>query len=293
MSSSLDVLARLTLQLGRILLLNGTDTEQVQLSLSRFAAAFGADESLLTTYEAVLVSVAADGEIRTKISCRVPGMGVGMTAIEAPNRLVDDVCAGRLRLEEVQAELDAIEHRSSAHAEWFVAAALGMTAASLSRLFGGDLLACLATGLADAAGAWARLKLAHRRVNPVLTAFAVAPAMILIPGVPLISGILDMIRNHVTIGMCRLGFAALVVLAIALGLFGAAQLARVAMPVNSSTLTIGVAQDALFSALAAGGLAMLFNAPLRMAWACGGCGVVSHTLRAALFHGAWTSSRAR
>ena len=108
--------------------------------------------------------------------------------------------------------------------------------------------------------------------------------MILVPGVPLINGILDMIRNHVTIGLSRLGFAALVVLAIALGVFAAARLTSVGVPVDSPTLTVGVPQDALFSALAAGGYALLFNVPARMAWACGVCGVASHTLRTLLFH---------
>ncbi len=305
----LDQLAHVTLQLGRILLLNGSDTEQVQLLLARFSAAFGAEGNLLVSYEAVLVTLAAHGQIRTKIGYRVPGMGVGMSAIEAINRLVDDADAGRLRLDEVQSALDAIEHRAPAYPRWLVAAALGVTAASLSRLFGGDLLASLAAGLAGTVGTWARLQLGRHHVNPVLTAFVVAllsgivggvaikfgrsstpalplvaPAMILVPGVPLINGILDMIRNHVTIGISRLGFATLVVLAIALGLFGAARLTSVAVPIDAPTLTIGVAEDALFSALAACGYALLFNVPLRMAWACGVCGVASHTLRTLLFN---------
>lgn len=232
-----------------------------------------------------------------------------MSAIEAVNHLVDDAEAGRLRLDDVQSALEAIEHRSSTYPGWLVAVALGVTAGSLSRLFGGDLFACLAAGLAGTVGTSVRLQLARRHVNPVLMAFIVAllsgivggvaikfghsstpalplvaPAMILVPGVPLINGILDMIRSHVTIGMSRLGFASLIVLAIALGLFGATQLTSVVVPVNAPTSTIGVAEDALFSALAAGGFALLFNVPLRMAWACCVCGVASHTLRTLLFH---------
>jgi len=308
-AAQLDTVAHLALLLGRILLVNGSDTEQVQLSVVRFAKAFDADANLLVTYEAVLVTLAGGGQIRTKIGHRVPGMGVGMTAIAAANRLVDDACAGRLRLDEVQAALDAIEHGVSTYAPWLVAAALGVTAGCLSRLFGGDLLACLAAGLAGGVGAWMRLQFVSRHVNPVVTVFVVAllsgivggaavrlavsstptlpliaPAMILVPGVPLINGILDMIRNHVTIGMSRLGFAALIVLAIALGLFAATQLTNVVVPVNSPTSTISVVEDALFSALAAGGFALSFNVPPRMAWACGVCGVASHSLRTLLYH---------
>jgi uncharacterized membrane protein YjjP (DUF1212 family) len=308
-AAELDTLAHLTLLLGRILLENGSDTEQVQLSVVRFAKAFGADGNLLVTYEAVLITLAAGGQIRTKIGHRVPGMGVGMTAIEAANHLVDDASAGRLRLDEAQAALDAIEHGVSTYPAWLVAAGLGVTAGCLSRLFGGDLTACLSALLAGAAGTWVRTQLGRRHVNPVVTAFVVAllsgviggvavklavsgtpalpliaPAMILVPGVPLINGILDMMRNHVTIGMSRLGFAALIVLAVALGLFSATQLTNVVVLVNSPTSTIGVAEDALFSALAAGGFALLFNVPTRMAWACCVCGVASHSLRTLLYH---------
>jgi len=108
--------------------------------------------------------------------------------------------------------------------------------------------------------------------------------MILVPGVPLINGILDMIRNHVMMGISRLGFAALVVMAISLGVFAATLITRIGVPVDAPTRTIGVPEDALFSALAAGGYALLFSVRARMAWACGLCGVASHTLRTLLFH---------
>jgi uncharacterized membrane protein YjjP (DUF1212 family) len=305
----LDTLAHLTLQVGRILLLNGSDTEQVQVSMARFATAFGAEANLLVSYEALLVTLVAGEHIRTKVGYRLPETGVGMSAIEAINRLVDRAGSKRLPLGEVQSELDAIEHQPPVYPRWLIVVALGITAASLSRLFGGDWFACLAAGLAGTVGTRVRLELGRRHVNPVLAAFIVAlvsglaggvtiqfgtsatpalsliaPAMILVPGVPLINGILDMIRNHVTVGLSRLGFATLVVLAIALGVFAATWLTRVAVPVDASPFAIGVLQDALFSTLAAGGYMMLFNVPARMAWACCVCGVASHTLRTFLNH---------
>jgi uncharacterized membrane protein YjjP (DUF1212 family) len=305
----LDTLAHLTLQLGRILLLNGSDTEQVQVSMARFATAFGAEANLLVSYEALLVTLVAGEHIRTKIGHRLPETGVGMSAIEAINRLVDRVGSKRLPLAEVQTELDAIEHRPPAYPRWLIVGALGITAVSLSRLFGGDWLACFAAGLAGTVGTWVRLRLGRWHVNPVLGAFVVAllssivggltlrlgtsstpalslvaPAMILVPGVPLINGILDMIRNHVTVGLSRLGFATLVILAVALGVFSATWVTSVGVPVGSPPFAIGVPQDALFSALAAGGYTLLFNVPARMAWACCVCGIASHTLRTLLFH---------
>jgi uncharacterized membrane protein YjjP (DUF1212 family) len=308
-SAWLDTLAHLILQVGRILLLSGSDTEQVRTSMVRFAAAYGAEINLMVSFEAVLVTVVAREQIRTKIGHRVPGIGVGMLAIEAANRLVDDAAGGHLQLDEAQARLDAIEHQPPAYPQWLVVAGLGVTAASLARLFGGDPLACVAAGLGGGIGTWVRLGLGRHHFNPVLSAFVVAllsgvvggatvalgasdtpalslvaPAMILVPGVPLINGILDMIRNHVTMGLSRLGFAGILVTAIAFGMFAATRLTGVSVPVDAPTLTIGLGQDALFAALAAGGYALFCGVPARMAWACGVCGVASHSLRTLLFH---------
>src|ERR1700693_4979095 len=69
-AASLDTLAHLTLQVGRLLLLNGSDTELVQASMARFAAAFGVETNLLVSYEAVLVTLVAGDHVRTKIGCR-------------------------------------------------------------------------------------------------------------------------------------------------------------------------------------------------------------------------------
>jgi uncharacterized membrane protein YjjB (DUF3815 family) len=103
--------------------------------------------------------------------------------------------------------------------------------------------------------------------------------MILVPGVPLINGVQDMIKNHLTLGISRLGFAGLVTAAIALGLFAATMITGVIIPVDEPTRAIPIPQDALFSALAALGYAFLFNVPPRVAWACVLCGVASHTTR--------------
>ena len=308
---SLDQLAHLTLQIGRVLLMNGADTDLVREAMTRFARAYGADANVLVSYETLLVTVASGERLQTKSGYRLPGMGVGMTAVEAINHLVDEAAGERPNLDAIQSRVNAIEHQPPVWPRWLVVVGLGVTAASLARLFGGDWFGCVAAGLAGMVGTWLRLELGARHFNPVPAAFVVAllsgivggalmhlghtsapalalvaPAMILVPGVPFINGVLDMIRNHVTIGLSRLAFASMVVLAIGLGIFAATLLTGVSIPVDAQTATIEVPEDALFSALAGGGYALLFNVPLRMAWACAVCGLISHSLRTLLFqHG--------
>jgi uncharacterized membrane protein YjjP (DUF1212 family) len=303
-----EVVAHLALQVGRLLLENGADTEQAMNAVVRFAAAFACEAHLAVTYEALILTVVAGDNFRTKIGHRLPGMNVGMRAVEAVDRVIEAAAQGRLSLREARAALDAIEHAPPVYPRWAVMAALGITAASLSRLFGGDWGSVAVAGIAGAAATWPRLALAAHRVNPVLAAFLVAlvggttgavgvhlgvtasaalclvaPAMILVPGVPLINGVQDIIRGHATLGISRLGFAAAVVAAIAMGLFAAMMLTGVRIPVAGPTIVVSAAQDAAFSALAAAGFAVLFGVPVRMAWGCVICGIASHTSCTLLF----------
>jgi uncharacterized membrane protein YjjP (DUF1212 family) len=308
-AAQVEEVAHLSLLIGRLLLLNGVDTAQVELAVARFAAAFACEAHLMVSYEALLLTIVAGDHFRTKIGTRVPAMNVGMTAVAAISRLVDDAESGRRGLAEARAELDAIEHRPPEYGRWLVVVALGLTAASLSRLFGGDWPTFAVTWLAGAAGTWLRQELGRRQLNPIVIPFAaaclsgligggavllgasgtpslclVAPAMIIVPGVPLINGVEDMIRNHMTLGISRLGFACLVTTAIAFGLFLATVVTGVTIPVEEPPREIGIPEDAVFSALAALGYAFLFNVPARVAWACVLCGVASHTTRTLCVH---------
>ncbi len=112
----------------------------------------------------------------------------------------------------------------------------------------------------------------------------VAPGMIIVPGVPLINGVQDMIANHMTLGISRLGFGGVVTIAIAMGLFTATVLTGAVIPVEEATQAISVPEDAVFSALAALGFVLLFSVPARLAWICILCGIASHTLRTFCVH---------
>jgi uncharacterized membrane protein YjjP (DUF1212 family) len=104
----LEEVAHLALQVGRLLLENGADTAQVQESIVRFAAAFGYEAHLIVTYEALLLTVVAGNQFRTKVGYRVPGMNVNMAAVVAVNSLLGDVESSRLSLAEGRANLAEI-----------------------------------------------------------------------------------------------------------------------------------------------------------------------------------------
>ncbi|HVE15596.1 MAG TPA: threonine/serine exporter family protein, partial [Chthoniobacterales bacterium] len=303
----LEEISHLTLSVGRILFQNNADTEEVLESVQRFAKVFACDVHLLVTYESLLLTVTtAAGEFRTKAGNRVPAMNVNMAAVAAVKTLVVDVetARGAMAATEIRQRLEAIEHQPPIYNRWLVIAGLSLTAASLSRLFGGDWPTFFVTLVAGAVGTWLRQELGRRGWNLFFVAFAAAlasglaagvavflklstmpalclaaPGMIIVPGVPLVNGVQDMIKNHMSIGISRLGLATMITLAIAVGLFGAMALTGARIAVDEASVLPPLAEDALFSACAALGYLFLFNVPARLAWVCILCGVASHTTR--------------
>jgi uncharacterized membrane protein YjjP (DUF1212 family) len=308
-STHLEEVAHLALQVGRLLLENGADTAQVQESIVRFAAGFGYEAHLIVTYEALLLTVVAGNQFRTKVGYRVPAMNVNMAAVVSVNSLLAEVERGRVSLGDGRAELADIEDSPTLYVRWIVVVALGLTAASLARLFSSDWPAFGVGWLAGSAGMWLRQELGRRRFNLFFIPFAaalvsgviggaaallgvsrtpalclVAPAMIIVPGVPLVNGVQDMIKNHMTLGLARLGQGVLVTVAIAFGLFVATVITGAKIPVEAPLKVLPIPEDALFSALAAVGYLCLFNVPARIAWACIICGMASHTMRTLCQH---------
>jgi len=307
----LEEIAHLALEIGRILFQNNASTEEVQDAVSRFTRAFDCDAHLIVTYESMLLTLDSNHQFRTRVGNRVPSMNVNLAAVTSARELVARVEAGLRDLAEIRRLAESIEHSPPLYSRWVVMIALSLTAASLSRLFGGDWPTFFVAFVAGMAGTWLRQEMGARAMNPFLTAFVAAlvsgivgglavwlnfsdlpslclaaPGMIIVPGVPFVNGVQDMLKNHMSIGISRLGLAILITLAIAFGLFGATAITGADFPVNEPSHLPSLPEDALFSALAALGYLFLFNVPLRLAWVGILCGVASHTTRTfCLLHG--------
>lgn len=305
-----DAIAHCLLHFGRILLQNGADTGRVRVAVSRFAVALGCDARFLVSYEGLVLTVVSGAIFQTKIGNRIAVMNVGMSQAEAAFHVLERVERREMNLAQASAALEKLERAPPVYNRFLVALALGMTAASLSRLFGGDWVAFFVCWVAGGLGTVARQECGRRRLSPVLVSFLtavisgliggfgarifgsttaalclVAPGMIIVPGVPLINGVQDMIRNHASLGMARLGFAVSVIAAIGLGLELSSLVSGVTLPLQMPAGTVPIPEDAVFAALAALGFVLLFSVPLHLAWACAACGLASHTVRLAVMHG--------
>lgn len=233
----------LSLWTGQLLLQYGADTERIEETVHRLGTALGADWlDILISPNAIVATTISGDEFRTKIR-RVVSIGVNMAILADINELSRRVEMGELDRFGVRAELTRIGKIRSLYNRWTVVLLVGLACAGLCRLLGGDWAAFAATLIASSVATFFRQEMAHRYFNPLMvvtvTAFVAgtvasvlvrsgltstplpllsASVLMLVPGVPLINGMQDMIKGHLVTGFARGFMGALISMAIALGL---------------------------------------------------------------------------
>jgi uncharacterized membrane protein YjjP (DUF1212 family) len=225
---------------GRLLLEYNESTGEIHCTLTATSRALG-DEvcQVVVSYGAVAVSLA--GEAPMMIPVRELRYN---TAVQARvHTILAQVRHGEVEPATALAQLDRVEAETPRHSRWVVILVLGVAAASLAGLLGADAGAVVVAGVATALGLLARQELGRRHfsllalpltaalIGAVLGGLAIrfgatqtpslvliVPALMLVPGAHLINSILDLIDNYLPMAMARLGLAAGILLASALGI---------------------------------------------------------------------------
>ncbi|WP_298960784.1 threonine/serine exporter family protein [uncultured Methylobacterium sp.] len=304
--ASPDLAAHLALRVGRLLLVNGADTRSALARMEEVGALVGHRVRALALPEGVIVTAGEGPAERTRLGHGIPAMGVDMARFNAVERALDDLRTGILDARGLDARLDAAE-RAKGHPGWLVVGGVAVTAASLARLFGAEWPVVAAAFVAGLVSTILRRRFAAGGLNSFAATLATAllsglvaalliglapgtsavlgltaAGMILVPGVPLVNGVRDLVTGHVGSAVARLATGATTVLAIGFALFLAASLTGTVLPVGEAPGRLPVWQDLVFSAAAAVGYSMLFNVPVRLVPVCMTCGMASHGLRTAL-----------
>lgn len=299
----LDASAHVLLRLARLLLAAGSDTEHVRDRVERLAERIGFTAQLFAGSERLLLMVGREGTYRTRIGHAVGAMGIDAGRLIALENLAEGLAYGSFDMGAADAELNRIENRAAVYSGWIVVLAVAMTAASLARLFGAEWTAVGAAFAAGIVSTLLRRWLPRWGIMPAGAAFTtaaisglvavmplrlthgdptlalVSAGMILVPGVPLINGVRDLVQGHAAMGVARLANGFVVVLSIATGLAFASLLWGIQLPVSLQTPNLQVHWDLLYSGLAAFGFAVLFNAPRRAIAAIIVCGALGHGAR--------------
>lgn len=293
---------------ARLLLEYNMRTELLRSRLLSVSRALGLHCQVWIGYRSVTL-YSPNGEYA---HAQAPEFRINVSVSIAVNRIIDELCAGRLNLRDAIQALDHVERTAPRHNRWLLALIFGAGAGALAWLLAGDAAAIAIVALASALGLLARQELAKRHVLLFALPFTAAligsllggalitlggtttpgiclivPALMLVPGPHLINGLYDIIENNMQTGIPRFGLAAGILVAAAMGIFlgGWITLGMTTVPPHhGAPADISLWLDVVLAGIAACSFGAFYNAPWRVLWASILCGMVGHGIRYLSLH---------
>lgn len=291
----------------------GAQTSRIQLNTVRMARSFGYHINLLVfpkTLSITLLDVEHNHSY-TYIK-KTPSMGINFKANMKLSALSWKAFDHKLPLNELWRIFKLIvkEKRES---PWLVLVLVSFANACFCRLFDGNLTSMIIVWIATFVGFFIRQQLTKRGLNhlAVFVICAFVSTMIgitdflyfhggteditlgtsmlyLVPGVPLINGVMDIIDGHALDGIARLTNACLMIIGIALGLSATVIMFGIDPTTFTKVTRPDVVQaaiaDGLFAAVAAIGFAIISNPPRKALIICAMLACIGHGVRYFLMH---------
>ena len=223
------------------LLGSGVHTSRVVRNARRIGASQSVDVRLTTFQRTSILTVREEGnpQVVTQV-VEIPHLPISFERNSDLSALSWDACDLRLPLAEIRRRYDEIVARPRLD-PIFTLILVGLANASFCRLFGGEWCAVGIVFTATLLGFYLKQRMQAKGFNHyvifIVSAFAASMyasvAMIfdttsevaiatsvlyLIPGVPLINGVIDIVEGHVLNGIARLTSALMLIVCIAVGL---------------------------------------------------------------------------
>ena len=217
------------------LLASGVHTSRVIRNSQRIGQSQGVDIQLSSFQKSTILTVRDDatGEAVTRV-VKIPALPISFERNSDLSALSWDALDDRLPLDEIRRRYGELIDKPRID-PIFVLVTVGLANASFCRLFGGDWTAAGIVFTATLVGFAARQRMQAHGVNhsafmaslcasaalrfdcTAETALATS-VLYLVPGVPLINGVIDIVEGHILIGFSRLINALLLIICIAIGL---------------------------------------------------------------------------
>lgn len=283
----------LLLQTGCLLMESGADTTRVLRNMRRVAVWLGLDESYLhmvINYEVLQVNYSDATHSFTKFRSCVHH-GINLTAISEVSRLSWRAISQDYSLDQFECALSHIRNRSRNYTPWQVAIGGGLACGGFCVQFGCDWMAfllcsiaailamrlrqilvaggvngCIAIGCAAFVGtllAWAGTftGLSTTPWHPLL-----ACALFIVPGVPLINFVSDMLDGYIDTGVIRALHTLIMIMAMSFGIALAIRVCGIDNFVRTLSLTPHHEywEYAVAAAISAVGFSMIFNVQRRL-----------------------------
>lgn len=236
-------LGELLLEIGSLLMVSGANTERIKITIDRIASAFDCCSDLLVTNHALMMTLTYPDNHKIFTSVKwVPGMHLNFNLISDISTLSWKVVLEKWTVERIKQEIQTL-NRKPLYPRYVVLLLVALAGASFCRLFGGNLTEMVAVFVASFLGLYVRQEAIKLKFNfYVAIFFASATAslvagsyfyfhpaevyshafstsvLFLIPGVPMIHAISDLLDGNTLNGVMRGVNVLIMAFAIALGL---------------------------------------------------------------------------
>ncbi len=223
------------------LLGSGVHTSRVFRNSQRLGASQGIDIQLSSSLKNIILTArdTEGGEALTRV-VGIPALPISFERNSDLSALSWDAVDEKLSLDEIRQRFDRLIDKPRMD-PIFVLLTVGLANASFCGLFGGDLTASAIVFTATLVGFAAKQRMQAHGLNHYLIVIAAAfiaslcasaalrfdctaqialatSPLFLVPGVPLINGVIDIVEGHVLVGVSRLINALLLIVCIAIGL---------------------------------------------------------------------------
>lgn len=299
----------LLLKTGKLLVESAADTNRVIRNMKRVAAYLGIPEDKLhieISYTMLIVNVSDDSHSFSKFQ-KCENHGINMTTITDVSKLSWRAIMNDYPLDKYEEELTRIATRERNYRHYIVAIGAAFACGGFCKLFGGDWIAFLFVSVCAFVGFRTRAYCNRFGINPYMSiaisafvatclAFAssltgwsstpyhplLACALFIVPGVPLINSVDDLIDNYIQVGLVRATNTLITVGAMAFGIVSAIKILSIQeinIDKKFSELSM-VPHDSYFAyaiaaAISAVGFSMIFNIQRRLLWVVAIGGMIS------------------
>ena len=297
-----DERCNLVLAFARTLFINGQATDQAVAAAERLGRALGLRANVMARWGELQLQ--SDSEATPFCQAAADPAGVDMDRVALTMRAIEEVESGRLKPDAAMKAIGVIS-RAPPAPTWLFALAAAAGAVALSVIFGvGHFLPAVLIFVSAGAGAILRRAVAQLSANDFIQPFcaailagligalavrydlssslrlvAVCPCMVLVPGPHFLNGALDLIGGRIHLGVARLVYAGIIVVAISTGLLLGLALLGASLPVDPPGRTVPLWLDVIAAGVAVASYSVFFSTPLNMLPWPVAVGMLAHALR--------------
>ena len=300
------------LLLGRIMFHNGATVQRIIDSMNYLQAYFGGNKiHVLVTYDAIAVTDIKGDRFYTKIDQNRDFAGINIAVLTAIRTLLKDLPKTGFSVEALKDKLMEISEMKSSIDGIMQHVVFGLTGVSFGILNNADIWTGCSVFLSSMMISRVKTLFMSREYNlfvsiliaalsgtilsclfvklmPTITPLVaiIAPVLPMIPGFPLINGGIDILRNHNSVGLARIAFAAMLISTLSLAIAGPLVLffgtLENPLPVAHSIPSMLI-RYCISGSCAAVLMGMIFNAPRHYLWMFGLGGAATLLIRSFCF----------